>query len=227
MTFENIFSKTKTIVNRIECPNPKVPIIIDSREKQSLIAANLFGKKANISFEKLDIGDYLVGDTIIERKTYPDFVSSMIDKRLPEQLLNLKKYPKQFLLIEGFDFDYKKFKVHENAIKGMLLSVAIDFQIPIIYTKNEDDTSNFLVITARKYEKPKTSFSIRQSKSLPTLKEQKQFILEGFPGIGPVAAKNLIEKFETIKNIINAPGEELKQILDDKKFCKFKEILES
>ena len=69
---ENIFSKSPTL-KEVICPNPKIQIIVDTREKQSLIAANLLEQKANISFEKLDIGDYLIGETCIERKTFSDF----------------------------------------------------------------------------------------------------------------------------------------------------------
>lgn len=42
---ENIFSKTKTSAIETKCPNLKIPIIIDTREKQSLITANLVEKK--------------------------------------------------------------------------------------------------------------------------------------------------------------------------------------
>ncbi|MFA4960924.1 MAG: ERCC4 domain-containing protein [Candidatus Pacearchaeota archaeon] len=226
MPFENIFSKTKTISDEIKCPNPKIPIIVDTREKQSLITTNLIEKKANINLEKLEIGDYKIADVIIERKTFPDFVSSIIDKRLTEQLTNMKKYEKSLLIIEGFNYNYDKFKIHENAVRGMILSVAIDFQIPIILTQNEKDTANFLVIIAKKFEKPKQEYSIRNTKTLKTIQEKKQFILEGFPGIGPVATKNLIEKFGSIKNIINASEEQLKNILG-KRYDSFKEILES
>ena len=86
---ENIFSKSKP-VKEPTCPNPKIPIIIDTREKQSLIAANLINQKANIKFEHLDIADYLIADTAIERKTFQDFVGSILNKRLTEQLQNLK-----------------------------------------------------------------------------------------------------------------------------------------
>ena len=72
----------------------------------------MLNKKANIKFEKLDIGDYLIQDTIIERKTFSDFINSMINKRLQEQLINLKKYQRHFLIVEGFDYDYKKYNVH-------------------------------------------------------------------------------------------------------------------
>ncbi len=211
------------------CPNPKAPIIVDTREKQSLISANLIEKKANIKFEKLDIGDYLIEDTIIERKTFSDFVSSMLNKRLLEQLLNIKKYSKHFLIIEGFYYNYNDFNVHKNAIKGMLLSIATDFKIPIIYTENEEDTANFLILVAKRYEKPKSQNTIRPTKTLKTLEEQKQFILEGFPGIGPVATETLLKKFKTLKNVFNATEKELKEmkILSEDKLEKFFSLLKN
>ena len=52
-----------------------------------------------------------------------------------------------------------------------------------------------------------------------------QFILEGFPGIGPKTSKKLLEEFKTIKNIINAPEEKLKKILG-KKTINIKKIIE-
>lgn len=230
-SISDIFAPSKKKANpqkKEKCPNPKIPIIIDTREKQSLISANLIEKKANIEYEKLEIGDYLIEDTIIERKTFSDFVGSMINKRLLSQLQEIKKYPKYFLIIEGFDYEYNKFNVHENAIRGMLLSIAMDFQIPVIFTENEKDTANFLILVAKRYERPRPETSLRQSKTLKTPEEQKQFILEGFPGIGPVAAKNLLEKFPTLQEIFNATEEQLEEInrLDTNKIKKFRELLE-
>ena len=223
---ENIFSKSK-ISKESPCPNPKTPIIVDTREKQSLITANLVERKANIKLEKLDIGDYLIEDTIIERKTFSDFIGSMLNKRLLEQLSNIKKYPKHFLIIEGFYYNYNDFNVHKNAIKGMLLSIVTDFKIPIIYTKNEEDTANFLILVAKRYEKPKLQNPIRQTKTFKTPEEQKQFILEGFPGIGPVATKTLLKKYKTLNNIFNATEKELRKmkILSEDKLEKFLDLL--
>ena len=108
----------------------------------------------------------------------------------------------------------------------MLLSVATDFNVPIIYTENEKDTANFLILVAKRYEKPKPQNVIRQFKTFKTFEEQKQFILEGFPGIGPVASKTLLTEFSTLKNIFNATKEELEKIkLDDKQIEKFFSLL--
>jgi Fanconi anemia group M protein len=229
-TFHNIFSNSPTKTETITCPNPKIPITIDTREKQSLISANLVEKKANINFEKLEIGDYLIEDTIIERKTFSDFISSTLDKRLQEQLINLKKYPKHFLIIEGFYYNYKNTKanIHENAIRGMFLSVALDFQVPIIYTEDEEDTANFLILVAKKYERPNTEISSRPSRNFKSQKERKQFILEGFPGIGPKTSKQLIEELSSLQQIFNASKEQLRLITswDESKIENFKQLLE-
>jgi len=60
-----------------------------------------------------------------------------------------------------------------------------------------------------------------------TITERKQFILEGFPGIGPVAAKKFLEKFPSFQEIFNSSEEDLKEILDKNKMEKFLELLRS
>jgi len=223
---EKIFSKLK-VKRKPSHPPKKTPIIVDIREKQSLVVANLIQKKANITFEKLEVGDYLINDTLIERKTFSDFASSIISKRLPEQLKNLRKAKTKFLIIEGFKYNYDESYLHENAIRGMLISIATEFKIPMIFTENERDTSNFLILTAKRYEKQKTNNPLRQSRIYKSIEEQKQFILEGFPGIGPTLSKKLLKKFGSLKNLFNAKEEEFAEIKNfhKEKIRKFKEIL--
>ncbi len=223
---ENIFTKKRT-KHELKCPNPKTEIVVDTRESQSLISANLIEQKANISHELLEIGDYLINDTIIERKTFQDFIASIIDKRLIEQLKEMKKYPNHFLILEGFYYNYNDFNIHANAIRGMLLSITNDFDIPIIYTENEKDTATFLILTAKRYERKKTENSLRQTKTAKTKEEQKQFIIEGFPGIGPKTAKILLKKFETLDKIFNLNENKLKTILDKTQLKQFTSLLKS
>mgnify|MGYP000017639910 CR=1 FL=1 len=220
---ENIFSKSKTKSTQI-CPNPKNPIIIDKRENNSLIKANLIEQKAVIQEEILEIGDYLISDTIIERKTYKDFLASITDKRLFNQIKEMQKYPNNFLIIEGFDFSYKS-NIHQNAIRGTIRSVAN--QIPIIYTENERDTTKFLIQIARRQGKSKQEFGIRQTKSKLTQEEQKQFILEGFPGIGPTHAKKLLKEFISLENIFNATKSQLEKILNKNQIQNIKKLLQN
>ena len=38
------------------------------------------------------------------------------------------------------------------------------------------------------------------------------FITESLPGVGPVSAKNLLNHFKTVKNLVNANKKELKEV---------------
>lgn len=197
-------------------------IIADFREKNSMIIANLVEKKNHVKIQQLDIGDYLIGDIAIERKTWPDFINSMIDKRIFCQLNNLKKFPKSFLIIEGNEEQVKNKDLIKPA-KGLILSIVTEYKTPIIFTKSEEETSEILSILAKKQE---SSFSLRPSRSVSSIQDKKQFILEGFPGIGPKTAQMLLEKLNTLKRIFSANEKELKEILG-KKYKNFREILDS
>ncbi len=201
----NIFSAKKI-------PEQKIKILIDHREKNSLVPSLLAKHGFQLEWKQLPVADYIVRETAVERKTVSDLNSSIINKRIISQLLELKQYPKHLLLIEGvLEEDLYNSGIHENAIRGFLLSVALEFQTPLIFTHNEEDTAKYLEVLAKK-DKP-SEFSLRASKITFSKEEQVQFILEGFPHIGPVKAKKLLEKFHTLNNIFNASKEELSQIL--------------
>ncbi|MBM3234269.1 hypothetical protein FJZ19_04220 [Candidatus Pacearchaeota archaeon] len=193
------------------------PIVVaDIHEKNSLVISELFSLGIQVKFEKLDVADFLINSVAVERKTISDFLSSMISKRLSQQLENLGQYEKRFLIIEGIDeqnlYTEKEKGINSNAVRGFLLDIILKYQIPIIFSKNYEDTARFLDILARKPDK--TSSSLRMKRKTLNKKEQMQFILEGFPGIGAETAKKLLSRFKTIKNIINS--EELEKEIGKK-----------
>jgi ERCC4-type nuclease len=60
----------------------KLNIIADYREKNSLVISELESLNVKVKIKHLKVGDYKIKNTIVERKTISDFVSSMINKRL-------------------------------------------------------------------------------------------------------------------------------------------------
>ena len=207
----DIFSK-KEIPLKKELPKEK--IIIDYREKNSLVASYLIKENFDVEFKELKIGDYIVKDTILERKPISDFISSIINGRLLRQIEELKQFENKLLIIEGISkqevYSDESKGINANAIRGFLLSVVLKHKIPLIFTKDQEDSAKFMKVLSRKKSK-----DIRLNAGKKTLdkKEQMQFIIESFPGIGPKKSKELLEKFSTIQNIINAPLEDLKKIL--------------
>lgn len=192
----------------------KETIIVDYREKNSLVASYLIKENLDVEFRELKVGDYIVQNVIIERKTINDFLSSMLNHRLLNQIEELQQYENKLIILEGISEQelYKDSQegINSNAIRGFLLSILLKHKIPIIYSKNSEDTAKFIKVLSRKKEK---EINLNAKKKTFTKKEQLQFIIEGFPGVGPKKAKGLLEKFGSIQNIILASTEDLKEIL--------------
>ena len=141
--------------------------------------------------------------------------------RLVRQLEDLQQYKEKLLIIEGIDeqelysddFSEEKIGMHPNSVRGFLLSILLKYRVPIIFTKNYEDTARFLSVLSRKRA---SEIPLNAKKKSLNKKEQLQYILEGFPGIGPKTARKLLKKFKTIKSFINATEEELKDVLGKK-----------
>lgn len=219
MAFLDIFSK-----KRNEKEEKKIKIEVDHREKNSLVVSELMKMGFEVEWKQLPVADYIVNGVAIERKTVSDFKSSIINKRIMTQLLELKQYKKHLLIVEGIlAEDLYSFGIHENAFRGFLLSVLLEFQTPIVYTHDEKDTAKYISVLANKKEKGLQG--IRASKILLSKEEQMQFILEGFPNVGAVKAKKLIEKFGSLSRIFNASEEELKEVLG-KRAGEFRKLID-
>jgi Fanconi anemia group M protein len=215
----------------------EITIVCDQRERSSSVISELTSFNSNdisinIKLEKLSIGDYQITDEIIiERKTISDLESSIIDGRIFSQLQELLKFSKPCLIIEGnMNLVYNNnTRLNKKAIIGLLTSIGINYKVPIFFTKNQKETSEFLYVIAKReqlgngyipklrYTKNKLSFSQRQI-----------FIMESFPDIGPSLARTILKEFKTLKNIVNSDISDLKKVskLGSKKADKLKYLFE-
>ncbi|HIP91778.1 MAG TPA: DEAD/DEAH box helicase [Methanothermococcus okinawensis] len=185
----------------------KPKIVIDHRERT--IGKLLFGR-AELEFKNLEFGDYVLSDrVVVERKTSEDFENSIIDGRLFKQLKELKNYEKPILIIEGDRFE----RLEENVIKGAILSIVLDYHIPVLFSRDPEETADILLkLAEREQLKNKRPVEIRTGKRPMSLRERQRFIVESFPDVGPVTAENLLLNFGTIENIVNASEEELMEV---------------
>ena len=141
----------------------------------------------------------------------------MLNQRLLNQIEDLKQFKNKLLIIEGISeqelYTDEEKGVNSNAIRGFLLSIALKHKIPIIFTKDSEDTAKFIKVLSKKKTK---ETPLNAGKKTLNKKEQLQFIIESFPGIGPKKSRELLEYFGTIQNIINADIDDLKKILGKK-----------
>ncbi|OGM01813.1 hypothetical protein A3K72_03355 [Candidatus Woesearchaeota archaeon RBG_13_36_6] len=213
-------------------PEEQVTIFADYREKGSGTIKELIELGAKLKLEKLETADYLASEDVgVELKTVPDFVNSLIDGRLLSQLKELKKnFEKPVVIVEGTQDIYSIRNVHPNAIRGLLTTIVVDYNIPILFSRNPKETASFLNIIAKheQLEERKDVFLHGDKKPL-TLKELQEYIISALPGVGATLAKPLLRKFKTVKDVINASEEELKdvELIGDKKAKRIKELTDS
>ena len=225
--FEPIIRKNKKLDSFVKKESESAPlkIIVDYREKGSNILKLLVREGIEVDLRHLQVGDYLLSEDIaVEYKTKKDFVDSIIDGRLLQQLKDLRKYVRPLLVIQGEEDIYTQRNVHPNAIRGMLSTIAVSYRIPTIFTKNEEDTAGLFQIIAKREQDPeKKDFQMHTAKPI-SLKEQQEYIVSSLPNIGGALAKPL----KTVKKLINASEEQLKKVnlIGEKKAKKIREVID-
>jgi Fanconi anemia group M protein len=208
----------------------KPKVFADYREKGSGVVKELLSG-ADVKLQQLAVADYVVSSRVgIELKTVEDFVNSIIDGRLLQQLKELKRqYERPVLIVEGTEDIYSVRNVHANSIRGMLATVAVSYGIPMIYSKNAKETAALITVIARREQDESGSdFQPHASKRAMTLKEQQEYVVSSLPGVGLSLARPLLKRFRTIKKLINAEDQEIQKVpkIGPQKSQVIKEVLE-
>lgn len=181
-----------------------------------------------------DIGiDYLIEGSekrfAIERKTILDLKDSVKDGRLWRQLATLRDYEENgyqpILVIEGHLFSkWVRKKVSINEWTGWQVGIA-QFGVPVIHVLSRKGF--FYVIEKLKERAGKRTRRKRPvvKKRGRTIEEERVDVLCAIDGIGVVTAERLLERFGTIKGVVNAKATDLVEILG-RRYPHFKEVVE-
>jgi len=188
-------------------------VYIDAREKSSII--NILSTRGiPVKIENLDVGDFIVGDYIIERKTIHDLAKSIFDGRIFSQLKSLSNIGKGKLifLIEGKKIDFLKYSTLK-AFLGVVYTIIFDFNIPIYFSENEEETAELIsYLYFKSVERKKKTERVRYEKKPRDIHEIQKHVLSGIPGIDNKLAERLLERFGSLKNIANATPTRLMEV---------------
>tara|TARA_Y100000590_G_scaffold426580_1_gene535828 strand:- start:1634 stop:2320 length:687 start_codon:yes stop_codon:yes gene_type:complete len=207
-----------------------IRIIIDEREKKSGIPKLLSSIGVKIEIKTLPIGDYIVApETIVERKTISDLLSSIFDGRLFDQCSRLKEhYQYPVLLVEGNLDEIEELTDNPLIFYGALSTVALEFKIPIIPTPNATNTAKLLISLSTRKEITKGPF-LKKIKKSNNIEKQQLSILCSLPGVGEKSAQRMLEKFGTPLDVLCASVNELSKTpgLGQSKAKKIKKMLQN
>ncbi|KLK87377.1 Hef nuclease [Methanoculleus sediminis] len=186
-------------------------ITVDDRETSSRVAERLHELGAAIALERLEFGDYAVGDRIlVERKTVQDFMNTLVERDLFGQIKAMADaVPRPVLIIEGEDDLYAVRNIHPNAIRGTLAAITVDMGVALIRTRDADDTAEVLYVLAQREGSERGERKVHPKKSYRSVREEQEYALAAFPNVGLKSARLLLEHFGSLKAIVDAEPEEL------------------
>lgn len=205
----------------------QLEIFVDDRE--NAVAKELSKMEISVDKQRLDVADFLVSeDAAVERKQAEDFVDSILDSRLFDQLIEMQDYETPILIVEGRDL-YSHRDVHPNAIRGALATVATDYDMPILWSEGRKETAEILkALAKREQEEKDKDIAVRAKKSPNTNRELQKYVVGGLPGVNTRIAERLLKEFGSVESVYTASFEDLKNVegIGDKKAAEIRELLE-
>ena len=132
----------------------QIDIVLELNKKKE---KNIY-KDLEIKTENLHLGDFIIGNMIIERKTHKDLASSILDGRYKEQSNRLQEYlqenpdKKVVYFIEGnFNLFIKNHNIDKDKLISCIMSLFYEKGFYVIMTNNISETTNFLLKFSMKY----------------------------------------------------------------------------
>ena len=191
-----------------------IEVVADHREKNSDIPEMLMQQEGvSLNWDRLSCGDYkLENKLIVERKTAQDFILSIIDGRLFKQCKRLSsQFYTPFMLIEGdlFDPDIRH-NMSQEAIQGALIAVSISWRIPVIFSKNKENTVEILITCSRQTSKTGSLYRAGYRPKKP--ESQRLYFLQGIPKVGAELAKRMLQHFGSLDLVLSASESELRAV---------------
>ena len=186
-------------------------IVVDQREPAD-IPARLRELGADVDVRQISPGDYVVGEVAVERKTVSDFLSSLITKRIFDQMLRLRDaYPVPVILVEG-DLSEIAEQRNPRAFWGALLAFTLREHVTVLFTPDQEQTCQLLVTLHKRAGGKADEYGIRHKPKLLTLEERQRFLVQGLPRVGETLSENLLSHFGTPRAVFAASERSLSDV---------------
>ena len=204
-------------------------IVVDHRESRSEVIRSLRADPSvTIEVKELSCGDYILReDVVIERKAASDFVLSIFDQRLFQQVARLKQeFAKPIFVVEGDVFKTRS-QISPAALQGAL-SYLVAIEGVSLLTYDGPGQTATLISTMARHLQEGLGYEVPTRAAKPKVgADIAQFLLEGLPGCGPKTAKTLVSTFGSPLAAFNASVEDLCNVpgVGKKTAVRFREAL--
>ena len=187
-----------------------VTIVADSRETRSGIATKL-ARIPGVTIEQAELssGDFLIGGGFaVERKAATDFIVSIMDGRLFDQMARMAiEHERVVVLVEGDIYDTRS-AIAPEALDGAISYISLLSGASLIFSPSLARTPHILHRMAI-HATHGLGYEIPLRAGKPKGPAAARYLLEGLPTVGPKAAQALLAHFGSPRGVFSASREQL------------------
>jgi ERCC4-type nuclease len=158
-----------------------------------------------ITEDEGNVDRYVLGKRLaVERRTGGGFLMGIMDKTLFTSAIYLRQHFRiPVLIVEGkVNYEYSAFD--PQAVLGALSSMMLQYGINVLSTTDAAGTVDLIAMMARQEQLGIPEISLIPKRSAADLPDQQRRVIEMLPGCGMVMARDLLQRFGSVKRIVNA-----------------------
>lgn len=170
--------------------------------------------------EELEIGDMILDDeVIIERKDVGDFVKSMLEGRIDDQIARMYDEfgaENSYLVVSGSLSDVDQYSwsnVNEAAVRGYVASLSARWNQVPLFVDDADRLVDVVVRIGRKHKESTDRVVVNKSSDLERANDPyvMRAVLQ-LDGVGRETAKNIVSEYRSLEALTEASKEELSDL---------------
>lgn len=197
----------------------RVSVTVDDREPAGVVATVRDHPDVTaVRVERLPAADIVIGEIGIERKTFRDYINSVMGAGgtdLYDQVRRMNEtYYRSYVLLEGdlHNIEDLPTDVGSAAVHGSMASLAARHDSPVIPCSDCDRLVDIAVRLGRKHVEEPSSRPLPPGtvtgRSVPTTRR----IYGCIEGIGPETAATLHERYPTVESLVAATVDDLMNV---------------
>lgn len=191
-------------------------VMISTTKPRGKVAQGLAEKGTGIIPIKEDEGNvdrYVLSKRVaIERRTGGGFLKGIMEKTLFTSAIYLREHFQVPILIVEGKVNYEYSMMTPEAVRGALSSMMLLYGVHVLSTVDAEDTTELIAMMARQEQIGIPEISLIPKRKATSLDDMQRLVIEMLPGCGMVMARELLQQFGSVREIINADEDDLREM---------------
>jgi ERCC4-type nuclease len=152
-----------------------------------------------------NVDRYIISKRLaIERRTGGGFLKGIMEKTLFTSAIYLREHFQVPVLIVEGRVNYEYSMMNPQAVRGALSSMMLLYGMNVLSTADVEETVELIAMMTRQEQVGIPEISLIPKRKATSLDDVQRRLIEMLPGCGMVMARELLQRFGSVRNVVNA-----------------------